>query len=297
MSVTRDLVLAQAAHLAAAGIETPENDAELLLCHILGKKRSELTLVDHITEDQRRAFERAIATRTKRIPLQHITGRAPFRHIEVSCGPGVLTPRPETELLVDAAIKHTANIENPIIIDLCAGSAAMTISIAMEIKNAEVVGLELVPKAFEWGRKNVEEHLESIRRAGSKLAWVKGDVRGCERRTLSHYKGNTDVIVSNPPYIPNWAIPRDPEVATHEPLEALYGGDDGLYFVHAVLQAAKPLLKLGGMVIIEHGDLQGEDSEASVPRTVREAGGFTDVKDHLDLAGRPRFTTAIRAAE
>jgi release factor glutamine methyltransferase len=297
MSVARELVTANAARLEAAGIETPQTDAELLLCHVLGVSRGELALVDNISSDHKHQYETLCTRRAQRIPLQHITGRAPFRYIEVNCGPGVLTPRPETELLVDAAIKHVREIENPIIIDLCAGSAAMTISLATEIKNAEVVGLELVEKAFDWGRKNVEEHLESIRAAGSKLAWVKGDVRGCERRTLSHYKVNTDVVVSNPPYIPNWAIPRDPEVATHEPLEALYGGDDGLYFVHAVIQAAKALLKPGGLLVIEHGDLQGEEGDASVPRTVRDAGGFADVVDHLDLAGRPRFTTAIRVAE
>ena len=287
--------------LSAAGIESARVDAELMLCHAMKISRKLLMLESVVPGAAYERYEIAINQRASRIPLQHITGRAPFRYLEVEVGPGVLTPRPETELLVDATIKFVKGEResdasfSPIIVDLCSGSAAMSISLATEIEQSRVVALELIPKAFGWGKKNVDAHLEMIRSAGSSVTLVKGDVRGCERRLLKSYRGETDVVVSNPPYIPNWAVPRDPEVIKHEPIEALFGGEDGLLFVDAVVQAAVALLRPGGLLIIEHADLQGEDGEASVPRFVREYGGFINVEDHLDLAGRPRYTTAIKA--
>jgi release factor glutamine methyltransferase len=201
--------------------------------------------------------------------------------------------------LVEAALRHLAAFrrvgERARIVDLCSGSAAMTVSLAIEACDADVVGLEFVEPAFEWGRRTGEAFAVAIAEAGSTLDLRQGDVRECEQRELADWVGTVDVVVSNPPYIPTWAVPRDPEVHLHEPAEALYGGEDGMQFVGAVVDAGRALLKPGGLLVIEHGDVQGEDGDVSVPRMVREMGGFESVVDHLDLAGRPRYTTAIRA--
>jgi release factor glutamine methyltransferase len=292
----RELVTAAGERFAAAGIESARVDAELLLAHVLQVSRAELMLVDEVTAEQRIAFEEMVSRREQRIPLQHITGRAAFRRIEIAVGPGVLTPRPETELVVDAALKHVASHRDGRVrmVDLCSGSAAMTVSLAIEAGDADVWGLEFVDPAFQWGLRTREDLQLAIVAAGSSVELLQGDVRGCEARELVGLGGTVDVVVSNPPYVPIHAVPRDPEVHAHEPAEALYGGEDGMLFVDAVVQAAAVLLKPNGLLVIEHGDVQGEDGEVSVPRRVRELGGFQHVVDHLDLAGRPRYTTAIR---
>ena len=294
----RELVAAAAARLAAVGIETPQVDAELLLCEALGVTRGQLILVDSVPAEKVAQFLLFVAERETRKPLQHVVGHAAFRRIDVEIGPGVLTPRPETELLVDAALKHIAVHrgagERVRVVDLCSGSAAMTVSLAIEAGDADVVGLELVGDAYAWGLNTGESFATAVAASGSTLDLRRGDVVGCESRELADLVGSVDVVVSNPPYIPMWAVPRDPEVHLHEPAEALYGGDDGMQFVDAVVIAARALLKSGGLLVIEHGDVQGEDGDVSVPRRVRELGGFGSVRDHLDLAGRPRYTTAVR---
>lgn len=296
---TRELIAAAAERFAAAGIETPRVDAELLMCEALQCSRGQLIVRDVVSADEALRFEALVARREERVPLQHVVGRAAFRRIEVEIGPGVLTPRPETELLVEAALRHLAAGravgERARVVDLCSGSAAMTVSIALEAGDVDVVGLEFVEPAYEWGRRTGEAFAVGIAAAGSTLDLRRGDVVGCEKRELADLVGTVAVVVSNPPYIPTWAVPRDPEVHLHEPAEALYGGEDGMQFVGAVVDAGRALLKSGGLLVIEHGDVQGEEGDVSVPRMVRELGGFVSVADHLDLAGRPRYTTAIRA--
>lgn len=296
----RELLAAAEARLEAVGIETPRVDAELLLCEAMGVTRGQLLLLDVVSDAQTAAFEAFVLKREQRMPLQHVVGRAAFRRIEVEIGPGVLTPRPETELLVDAALKHLASRrvagERVRVVDLCSGSAAMTVSLAIEAGDADVVGLEFVQPAYDWGRRTGDAFAVAIAAAGSTLDLRRGDVVGCESRELADLVGLVDVVVSNPPYIPKWAVPRDPEVHLHEPAEALYGGEDGMQFVDAVVSAGRALLKPGGLLVIEHGDLQGEAGEVSVPWRVRELGGFEEVADHFDLARRPRYTTAIRSS-
>jgi release factor glutamine methyltransferase len=292
----RDVIHLAAETLAAAGIDSARVEAELLLLHTLGLTKTQLVLLDEISNEQVAAFQELVNLRATRIPLQHIIGRAAFRHIEVNVGEGVLTPRPETELLVDAAIAHidTAIANQKVVVDLCSGSAALSISLAIELAPAQVYALEYEDAAFAWGERNAAEYQNEITSNNSSLELVKGDVVGCETRELKHLVGQADIVVSNPPYIPLWAVPRDPEVHLHEPAAALYGGEDGMQFVGAVIDAAFALLKPGGLVAIEHGDLQGETGEVSVPRALREHGGFVNVQDHLDLAQRPRYTTGVR---
>lgn len=293
----RALLADAAAELAAAGVESARNDAELLLAHVLNCSRGELLTKSEVSDAQAAAFHALVAQRCARIPLQHITGRAAFRHLEIAVGPGVLIPRPETELVVEAALRFIAanRVGRVKVVDLCSGSAAMTASLAIEAGDADVFGLEFEPDAFGWGRRTVQDLAKAISAAGSQVELRQGDVRGCAERELRDLRGCCDVVVSNPPYIPTWAVPRDPEVATHEPAAALYGGADGMEFVGAVADAAAALLKAGGLLVIEHGDVQGEAGEVSVPRTLRAHGSFIEVADQLDLAGRPRYTTAVRA--
>lgn len=293
-------VLAEATKvLTAAGVESARNDAELLLAHVLRCRRGDLLTVEDISIGQTAEFKGLVAKREMRIPLQHITGRAAFRHIEIAVGPGVLTPRPETELVVQAALDYLRQIDRettrPIVIDLCSGSGAMTASIAIEAGPVDVIGLELEDAAFGWGVRTATDLEAEVAAAGSTLKLLQGDVQGCEVSVLGEYAGRVDVLVSNPPYVPIAAVPRDPEVHLHEPAAALYGGEDGMVFVHSVIAAAEALLKVGGLLVIEHGDVQGEDGEVSVPRLVRAHGSFSAVTDHLDLAGRPRYTTAVRS--
>lgn len=300
MTSPRELITLATEKLSAAGIESARVDAELLLLHALGITKTQLILLDDVAAEAEANYNKLLNARAARTPLQHLTGRAAFRYLEVGVGPGVLTPRPETELLVDATIAHlkTLRAADPnrefTIVDLCSGSGALTISLAIELAPARVIGLELEPDAFSWGEKNVLEHAFHVRAAGSRIEMLQGDVVGCEVRELAEFVGSVDVVVSNPPYIPTWAVPRDPEVAEHEPAAALYGGEDGMQFVGAVIASAHALLKTGGMVAIEHGDAQGEDGVVSVPRTLRAHGGFAQVRDHLDLAGRPRYSTGVR---
>lgn len=293
----RDALGAATTQLSEAGIESARVDAELLLCHVLECDRTALFVKDFITEDELEEFIQFVAFRSARVPLQHLTGKAAFRRIEVAVGPGVLIPRPETELLVDKAIDFVREISEPVIVDLCSGSAAMSVSLAIEIPCSEVHALEFVDEAFAWGQKSVRDHAAEIAMVGSTISLHHGDVRGCEVRELKSLTGKVDVIVANPPYIPSAAIPRDPEVYQYEPHSALFGGEDGMEFIGAIFDAAKVLLKPGGLVVIEHGDNQGEDGEVSVPRFLRESGVFASVRDHNDLAGRPRFTTGVRHAD
>lgn len=294
----RSAIAAATERLAAAGIDSARVDADLLACHVLGCTRGELLIAPEFTVAQAAEYQLLITKREQRIPLQHITGRAAFRHLEIAVGPGVLTPRPETELLVDAALQHLrthpTQSARPLVIDLCSGSAAMTCAIAIEAKGVDVVGLELDDEAFAWGERTVMDLAAQIREADSTVTIIHGDVVGCDRTDLADFVSRAVVVVSNPPYIPSWAVPRDPEVHAHEPAAALYGGEDGMEFVHAVIDAAAHLLVPGGLLVIEHGDLQGEGGEVSVPRTMRNHKAFTDVEDHLDLAGRPRYTTGLR---
>lgn len=293
----RPLLAAAASDLAAAGVESSRTDAELLMAHVLGCTRGELLVRSEVSITQAGEFKGLVAQRCMRVPLQHITGRAAFRHIEIAVGPGVLIPRPETELVVDAALRFIAANRSgrATVVDLCSGSAAMTASIAIEAGDADVIGLEFEEAAFLWGQRTAADLAKAVTAAGSRLHLRRGDVRGCETRELADLAGRCDVVVSNPPYVPTWAVPRDPEVAAHEPAAALYGGADGMEFVGAVADAAAMLLRRGGLLVVEHGDVQGEAGEVSVPRTLRQHGSFTDVADHLDLAGRPRYTTAVRA--
>jgi release factor glutamine methyltransferase len=259
-------------------------DAELLLAHVLAVPRARLLTLDDVPEDDAARFAGLLAQRADRVPLQHLTGRAPFRHLELAVGPGVFVPRPETEQLVGWALERLAGLAEPVVVDLGSGSGAIALSLAHEHPGARVTAVEHDPGAIEWTRHNAAARAAAGDRPVEVIA---GDMT--DAALLRELDGTVDLVVSNPPYVPDGArVPR--EVADHDPPLALWGGPDGLDVVRGLLVTAARLLRPGGWLGIEHADQQG----AALPALVRAHGAFTDVEDHPDLAGRPRFTTARR---
>jgi release factor glutamine methyltransferase len=281
----RELLAGAARRLAEAGVDSPRVDAELLLAAVLDVPRARLLTLDDAPPDALARFEGLLDQRADRVPLQHLTGRAPFRYLELAVGPGVFVPRPETEQLAGWAVDALAHRSAPVVVDLGSGSGALALSIAHEVPEARVTAVERDAGAIEWTRHNA-----AVRAAAgdSHVEVLAGDMT--DPRLLPELDGSVDLVVSNPPYVPVGArVPR--EVADHDPPLALWGGPDGLDVVRGLLVTAARLLRPGGLLGIEHADAQGE----SLPALVRGHGAFTGVEDHPDLAGRPRFTTARRA--
>ncbi|MCW2574535.1 MAG: prmC [Modestobacter sp.] len=260
-------------------------DAELLLAAVLGVPRARLLTLDDVPPEAADRFADLLDQRASRVPLQHLTGTAPFRHVELAVGPGVFVPRPETELIAGWVLDRIAGLAAPTVVDLGTGSGAIALSVANEHPGARVVAVERDAGAIEWTRHNAAV------RAGAGDTPVEvfaGDMT--DPGLLRALDGTVDVVVSNPPYVPDGArLPR--EVADHDPPLALWGGPDGLDVVRGLLVTAARLLRPGGWLGIEHADQQG----SALPALVRGAGGWTDVADNPDLAGRPRYTTAQRA--
>jgi release factor glutamine methyltransferase len=272
----RGLLDAAVERLRAAGVASPRVDAELLLGHCLGVERSRLILVDHVPDAAAREFTALIERRAAREPLQHILGRAAFRYLELMVGPGVFVPRPETELLVDAVLGSLAAIEAPVVVDLCAGSGALGRAIAGEVPSARVYAVEWDGAALDWLRRN----------ADPEIGVVVADVTDPD--LLCELHGTVDVVVSNPPYVP-LGTAVDPEVRA-DPAAAVFAGADGLALMPAVIARAGSLLRPAGVLAVEHDASHAE----AVPALIRATGEWRDVADHLDLAGHPRYATAVR---
>jgi release factor glutamine methyltransferase len=277
MSSPRDLIRAATARLAEAGVASPEYDAAELLAHVLGTTRSRLSLVDEVDAQQQADFERLLARRAAREPLQHLTGAAAFRHVELLVGPGVFLPRPETELLAGWAIERAGEVgPGAVVVDLCCGSGAIALSVADEVPSAEVHAVELDPSAHAWAERNL---------LGSGVALRLGDMADA----LPELDAGVDVVVCNPPYIPleAWASVA-PEARDHDPALALWSGEDGLDAIRVLESTASRLLRPGGWVGTEHADVQGK----SAAQVFLDSGRWTEVRDHSDLAGRARYLTA-----
>ena len=223
--------------------------------------------------------------RADRVPLQHLTGRAPFRQLALAVGPGVFVPRPETEQLTGWVLEQIDRLDGPLVVDLGSGTGAIALSVAHEHPGARVTAVERDPGALAWTRHNASARVGA---GDTPIGVVEGDMT--DPALLTELDGRVDVVVSNPPYVPDDAV-LPPEVADHDPPLALWGGPDGLDVVRGLLVTAARLLRRGGWLGIEHADQQG----SALPALVRGSGGWTDVTDNPDLAGRPRYTTARRS--
>ncbi|KQW49421.1 protein-(glutamine-N5) methyltransferase, release factor-specific [Nocardioides sp. Root1257] len=265
-----------AARLRDAGVASPEHDAAELLAHVLGTTRSRLPLLDDVPTEALGAYDVLVTRRAAREPLQHLTGTAYFRHVELAVGPGVFVPRPETELLAGWAIEQALPLDRPVLVDLCTGSGAVAKALADEVPGATVHAVELDEGAHRWAERNL---------AGTGVDLRQGDMA----TAFDDLTGTVDVLTCNPPYIPLEAWESvAAEARDHDPHLALFSGADGLDAIRVLAQRAAVLLRPGGVVGFEHADVQGE----SAPTVFAATGRWTDVRDHADLAGRARFTTA-----
>ena len=283
--------------LRKAGIEQYRSDAELLAAYLLdtdsnGTQHSSygpsritradvqrLALMGHrLTPQDSGRYTELLERRAQHIPLQHITGIAPFYRLEVKVGPGVFIPRPETELLVEEALRILGEYDadaHPRIVDLCTGSGAIAAALKEEHPNSEVFAVELSAQALTWASQNLDPQ---------KVHLIPGDVRNA----LEDLPGYFDMVLSNPPYIPACCVPQTPEVAEHDPQLALYGGgEDGMEMPRTVAARAYYLLRPGGFFIMEHDDSQ----ESLVTQYMKELG-FVGVYSIRDLNGKPRHTAA-----
>jgi release factor glutamine methyltransferase len=253
--------------LAEAGIPSARHDARVLVRHA----------ADHALP-----IDDLVAARASRVPLQHLTGSAGFRYLDLAVGPGVFVPRPETELLVDAVLASIDAVSTPVVVDLCAGSGAIGLSVAHEHPRAVVHLVERSDAAFTWLERNTEEVADRDR-IHLHHADLAAAPAGLDR--------SVDVVVANPPYVPiDERGLVDPEVREHDPDEALWAGDDGLEVIRRVVDRAVALLKPGGVLVVEHS----ERHDRLVPDLV-SAAGFVQVTDHRDLTGRPRFCVGFAA--
>lgn len=277
----REVRRSAAARLRDAGVASPERDADELLAHVLGTSLGRLPLLDEVPAAATVELAALVERRAAREPLQHLTGSAAFRHVELAVGPGVFVPRPETELLAGWAVEAAQEVaartgEGAVVVDLCTGSGAIARAVADEVSGARVHAVELDLPAHEWAERNL---------SGTGVDLRQGDMAEAFEELL----GTVDVVVCNPPYIPldAWESVAV-EARDHDPHLALFSGQDGLDAIRVLEQRAARLLGPGGVLGVEHADAQGE----SAPEVFVAAGRWTEVRDHRDLAGRPRFVTA-----
>jgi release factor glutamine methyltransferase len=279
----RSLVRQVADALSEAGVPSPRFDAEALAAHVMGVEPRDLVKHQTLTRSQAVELSRLGALRGQRVPLQHLTGHAYFRRLALLVGPGVFIPRPETEVVVEAALAEVARliaegIRAPRVIDLCAGSGAIAASVATEAPASVVHAVELSPEAHAWAERNLHGLGVDLRLGDAATAFPELD-------------GQVDVVIANPPYIPPDGIIRDREVLEHDPPVALWGGGpDGLDVPRLVTARAATLLRPGGLFVMEHADVQRHDVLAMLAAT----GDWVDAADHQDLAGRDRYVTARR---
>jgi release factor glutamine methyltransferase len=284
MSLLLDEIAMATARLAQAGIESPRADAELIAAHLHRTPRGQLHAVADADFDPR--FWDDIARREAREPLQHITGLAYFRYLELAVGPGVFVPRPETEVMAGWAVEQLAalDVAEPVVADLGTGSGAIALAIAQEVPRALVHAVEADPAARPWAARNLAALAVAAPHTAGRVTLHAGDFA----TALPDLDGEVDLVISNPPYLPP-GTPLDPEVSDYDPPDALWGrGPDGLAAIRVVAAAARRLLRPGGLVAVEHDASQGP----AVYWLFAEENGWRSPRNHADLAGRDRFVTA-----
>ncbi|HEX8768660.1 MAG TPA: peptide chain release factor N(5)-glutamine methyltransferase [Jatrophihabitans sp.] len=282
MQVRAELAAATA-ELAAAGVASARVEAELLLAHVLGCSRSRLLVSDGVGPAQASRFRELVGRRATGVPVQHLTGTAPFRHLELAVGPGVFIPRPETELLVELAAPWLT--ASATVVDLGAGSGAIALAVASEFPVARVVAVERSERALGWLRRNAADRQAA---GDPPIEVVPGDFT--DAGLLTELTGNVAAVLANPPYVPESIRAGLPAELAHDPDEALFAGADGLALMPAVAELAARLLRPGGFLGIEH-----DESHGPAVRQLLTGADWADVAGRPDLTGRPRFSTAVRA--
>nr|WP_297427112.1 peptide chain release factor N(5)-glutamine methyltransferase [uncultured Actinotalea sp.] len=283
----RRVVAAAGDLLADAGVPSPHHDAAALAAFVLGVRRFEPALASAEPEGFRARYAEVVERRRRREPLQHIVGETGFRHLTLTVEPGVFVPRPETEGVAQRAVDEAAALarsgRTPLVVDLCCGAGGIAVSVALEVPSSRVVAVDLSARAVDLTGRNAA-------RAGVRLErLVEADATADD--VLAELDGTVDVVVTNPPYIPPDAVPVDPEVRDHDPDLALYGGGpDGLEVPRGVVRTAVRLLRPGGLLVMEHAEVQA----ATVRALALATGDLVDVTTATDLGGRDRMLAARR---
>ncbi|MFC3995078.1 peptide chain release factor N(5)-glutamine methyltransferase [Nocardiopsis sediminis] len=283
MNFLLDEVARATLRLADAGVPSPRTDAEELAAFVHGVRRGGLHEVADSDFDA--LYWECVARRAAREPLQHITGRAYFRYLELRVGPGVFVPRPETEIMVDWAIEtlRAMDVADPLVVDLGTGSGAIAISIAQEVPRSRVHAVEIDGRALAWAKRNIDASGH-----GDRITAHLADMR----MALPELDSAVDLLITNPPYVPtDDAAQIPPEVRDYDPAPALWSGPDGLDMIRELEAVGRRLLRPGGAMALEHGDGQGID----IPRLFPEELGWRDVRNRKDLAHRDRFVVMRRS--
>lgn len=283
MSGLRRAIDFATAALAEAGIDSARWDAELLAAHVTGAERGRLALLDPPGDDVLGRYRDVVAARSRRVPLQHLTGTAAFGPVLLHVGPGVFIPRPETEAVLAWATAQRLG-PRPVIVDLCTGSGALAVALARHRAalglEARIIGIDDSDAALDYARRNAEGTVVELRRADVTELAAKADP----------LDGQVDLVVANPPYVPDDSV-LEPEVAQHDPRHAVFGGADGMTVIEPVVRLAARWLRPGGLFAVEHDDT----TSSRTVELVRGTGSFEGIEARDDLAGRPRFVTARRS--
>jgi release factor glutamine methyltransferase len=277
MTVLRRAIEDAAALLAEAGIDSARCDAEQLAAHVAGTERGRLTLIESIDDEFFVRYHDVVAARSRRVPLQHLTGTAAFGPVVLHVGPGVFIPRPETEAILEWATAQRLAAA-PVIVDVCTGSGALAVTLARHWRAARVIGIDDSDAAMDYARRNIE---------GTAVELLRADVT--TPGLLPELDRRVDLVVANPPYVPD-SVPLEPEVAQHDPPHAVFGGPDGMAVIAAVAGLAGRWLRPGGLFAVEHDDT----TSSRTVELIEDTGLFEEVQARRDLTGRPRFVTARR---
>jgi release factor glutamine methyltransferase len=269
--------------LADAGIDSARYDAEELAAHLAGADRGRLSLIDTPDDTFFDRYHAAIAARSRRVPLQHLTGTAPFGPLTLSVGPGVFIPRPETEALLEWATAQRLPTTSaaPVIVDVCTGSGALALALAQHWPSTRVLGIDDSAAALDYARRNT---------AGTRVELLCADAT--DPGLLVELDGQVDLLVANPPYVPD-AAQLEPEVFHHDPPHAVFGGPDGMAVIAGIVLLAGRWLRPGGLFAVEHDDTTSLLTSERICGTAL----FDDVVARTDLNGRPRFVTARRKGD
>ncbi|MGH3541219.1 MAG: peptide chain release factor N(5)-glutamine methyltransferase [Mycobacterium sp.] len=276
----RHAIDSAAALLADVGIDSARCDAEELAAHLAGTERGRLPLIGPLGNEFFKRYDAAVAARSRRVPLQHLTETASFGPVRLHVGPGVFIPRPETEAMLEWATGQHLPAQ-PLIIDLCTGSGALAVALSHHWPAARVLGIDDSETALDYARRNS---------AGTAAELLCADVT--DPGLLIELDGQVDLVVANPPYVPD-AVVLEPEVFQHDPHHAVFGGPDGMTVITAVTSLARRWLRPGGLFAVEHDD----NASSLTSELIRGTPYFDDIVARVDLAGRPRFVTACRRGD